>query len=88
MYSIQEIVEAIDATVLQRSGCERTIRNLCLDSRQVILPDKSVFIALPGIMHDGHIYLKDAHQKGSWSVILLMPFNHSLQCIAANINFR
>jgi alanine racemase len=64
MYSIQEIVEAIDATVLQRSGCERTIRNLCLDSRQVILPDKSVFIALPGIMHDGHIYLKDAHQKG------------------------
>ncbi len=62
-YHLKDIAEIIKARVL---GTETLsiIRHVCIDSRKVIFPSQSIFIALKGIKNDGHHYIKDAYNKG------------------------
>lgn len=40
------------------------IRNLVIDSRKIVSPEFSLFIALPAARRDGHSFIADAYEKG------------------------
>ncbi|MDQ1771359.1 bifunctional UDP-N-acetylmuramoyl-tripeptide:D-alanyl-D-alanine ligase/alanine racemase [Labilibaculum sp. A4] len=40
------------------------VKTLSIDSRSLQLPGETLFFALVGARHDGHLYIKDLYQKG------------------------
>ncbi len=66
-YSIKEITEIVSGElVLQASslGIMDRIEHLLVDSRRIIYPETSVFIAIKGSRHDGHKYLQEVYDAG------------------------
>jgi alanine racemase len=63
-YTIQQIAEITGGVFLNQPVVDVTINRLLLDSRQVIFPETSLFIALQGRRHDGHAFLEDLCQGG------------------------
>ena len=64
MYIFQKIIKAIEAKLLQTSQVNAPIQHLLIDSRKIAYPAKSLFFAIQGERHDGHVFLKDLYQKG------------------------
>ena len=62
-YHITDIAKIINAEIIS-PDTSAFIKHICIDSRKVIFPSQSIFIALKGIKNDGHLYLKDAYNKG------------------------
>ncbi len=69
-YSIRQIADIIGGVFLNAPPLDCAIEHLLLDSRQVIFPANSLFIALQGRRHDGHDYLEDLYRKGVRNFIL------------------
>ena len=61
-YSIAEIAQAISGEVIGNSSLQ--ISRLLIDSRNLTYPSESLFIAIKGERHDGHLYIPDLYQKG------------------------
>ena len=60
---------------------------LLTDSRQLSFPDQSIFFAIKGERHDGHLFLSELYQKGVREfVIEIGSFTESLRKEAANWN--
>lgn len=62
-YSINEIAECTQGQLI-RSGVSDNISQICLDSRKVFLASESVFFAISGNNHDGHLFLPELYKKG------------------------
>ncbi len=62
-YPVQQIAEITGGSFLAPPQ-DATIEHLLLDSRQVIFPASSLFIALQGRRHDGHEFLKGLYASG------------------------
>lgn len=65
-YNIHDIAEIISGVFVQENDERKrmTIEHLLIDSRKVIYPETSVFIAIRGAQNNGHAYLTDAHTAG------------------------
>lgn len=62
-YPIQQIADIMGGQFLAPPS-EAAIEHLLLDSRQVIFPASSLFIALQGRRFDGHEFLQDLYDSG------------------------
>lgn len=62
-YSIENIATVVKARFLQKKE-NGYIDHLLLDSRKIIFPQTSLFIALKGPRRDGHSFIGELYQKG------------------------
>jgi alanine racemase len=51
------------------------IEHLLLDSRKIIFPQSSLFIALKGSRRDGHIFINELYQKGVRNFVVSQEIN-------------
>jgi alanine racemase len=61
-YSVKEIGEVIDARIV--GNADFTFQNVFMDSRTIASPERSLFIAIRGERHDGHLFIYDLFQRG------------------------
>ena len=71
-YSIHDIAGIISGELIQEPAENKKtpIQHLLIDSRKVIYPESSVFIAINGERNNGHQYLKDAYAAGIRNFII------------------
>ena len=69
-YTIRQIATITGGQLLAPREGEDPVEHLLLDSRQVIFPETSLFIALKGRRHDGHDYLQELQQVGVRNFII------------------
>ena len=65
-YFIKDIAQIVSGSFVQFYEVvnPNAIAHLLIDSRKVIYPESSVFIAISGERNNGHHYLKDAYDAG------------------------
>ena len=63
MYSIQHIAQIIHAEALLQHA-EDTIEHLLIDSRKNIVPQSSLFFALPSARRNAHSYIPELVERG------------------------
>lgn len=63
VYHITEIAKITNGRFLQQAS-DDAIRNLSLDSRKLTEPEHTLFFAVKGKRHDGHLFLADLHSRG------------------------
>ncbi len=63
MIQTGKIAEITDAKILSFHA-DTAVHYLLLDSRKIISPANSIFFAIKGIRHDGHLYLPALYKKG------------------------
>lgn len=65
-YFIKDIADIVSGTLVHQSSATVPvpIEHLLIDSRKVIYPESSVFIAISGTRNNGHHYLNDAYTAG------------------------
>ncbi len=61
--NFNQIAQVCQGNVLQFSNPE-AIQNLCLDSRQWVLANGTLFFAIRGRYHDGHQFIAELYQRG------------------------
>lgn len=69
MYSVRQIAAAIKGTPVKLNS-DSIITRLAFDSRKVIEPSHTLFFAIRGRRHDGHLFLKELYQKGVRNFII------------------
>lgn len=72
-YPVQKIARVVEGRFLFSPPHEGVIEHILLDSRQVIFPATSLFIALQGRRHDGHDFIGDLCQSGVRNFIISAP---------------
>lgn len=77
-YSIEKITKIIKGERLSSPLFHPTIQHLSLDSRQIIFPQNSAFIAIVGEQQDGHKYLSDVYSSGVRCMIVSQKVDASL----------
>jgi Alr-MurF fusion protein len=63
-YNIKEIARIIKASFLAECKENSLVKDLLIDSRSLTSPLTSLFFAIKGKRHDGHIYLQELYVKG------------------------
>lgn len=63
-YRVSEIAKITNGKLYAASDDSRLIENLFYDSRKLVFPENTLFIALIGDRNDGHKYLKELYEKG------------------------
>jgi len=61
-YTLKSVASAIEGNYFGKENIQ--IHSLSIDSRSLLLPEKTLFFALLGDRHDGHSYIKDLYRKG------------------------
>ncbi len=70
-FSLQEILKIIDGEILSPGIANADqISSISIDSRTVVEPASTLFVALAGERHDGHNYLTELYKKGVRSFIV------------------
>ena len=85
-YTIKQIAAILNAQFLQENKSannESSIEHLLIDSRKIIFPESSVFIAIKGERNDGHAYIQDVYDAGVRNFII-ETYNYT-SLINANI---
>jgi alanine racemase len=63
-YHMREIAELTGGKILLQNPSTGPITHLLTDSRKIIYPESSLFIAIRGDRNDGHRYLRDVYDLG------------------------
>lgn len=63
-YTISEITRIVKGELIQENNENTLINELITDSRQLILPDGSLFFALTSKRNDGHKYIEELYNRG------------------------
>jgi len=61
-YNIQDIANIVSGELVKASGGK--ISYLLIDSRKILYPRESLFIALRGTRNDGHLFIDDLYNAG------------------------
>ncbi|MCU0421791.1 MAG: bifunctional UDP-N-acetylmuramoyl-tripeptide:D-alanyl-D-alanine ligase/alanine racemase [Bacteroidia bacterium] len=66
MYTIHDLARITNGVLIQGEVTLQQVHiaHLLIDSRKVIYPESSVFIAITGSRNNGHLYLQDAYDTG------------------------
>ncbi|TAJ14155.1 bifunctional UDP-N-acetylmuramoyl-tripeptide:D-alanyl-D-alanine ligase/alanine racemase [Marinilabiliaceae bacterium JC017] len=62
LYNLHDIASMTGGKLIHPH--EDNISRILIDSRKVFTPEQTLFIALKGRNHDGHLYIKDLYQRG------------------------
>jgi alanine racemase len=73
-YHLENIVTVVKARVLLKNG-NPLVEHILLDSRKIIFPHTSLFIALKGPRRDGHSFIEELYQKGIRNFLVGQDFN-------------
>ena len=77
-FSVDEIVSICKAELLQSTEKNILITGIVTDSRHIADGKNILFIALKGSRHNGHLFLKEAYDKGIRTFLISeMPENFS-----------
>ena len=68
-YHIENIAAIVKGKFLLRNS-NPLIEHLLLDSRKIIFPQSSVFLALKGSRRNGHLFIQELYEKGVRSFIV------------------
>lgn len=63
-YTVAQLGEMMEATLLQAVEMEAVVRQVVFDSRRVDFPKTSIFFAFKSIRNDGHQYIADLYHLG------------------------
>ena len=63
-YFINDIADIVSGTLISSTTSAVAIEHLLIDSRKVVYPETSIFIAITGHRNNGHHYLQDAYDAG------------------------
>src|SRR5579864_2184991 len=64
-YTVSEVAKALKAKLYPPKGYEDSaIDKLLIDSRSLIEPEGTLFVALKTSKNDGHFYIHELYQKG------------------------
>ncbi len=63
IYTIKDVAQILDGKIVGTPSSEH-IHYLITDSRKIIFPESSLFFALKGPQHDGHVFVTKAIQTG------------------------
>ncbi len=63
-YCLSEIAEITNGKLYAASRDSQLIKHLIYDSRKLVFPENTLFIALVGDRNDGHTYLEELYKKG------------------------
>ncbi|MCL6525061.1 MAG: bifunctional UDP-N-acetylmuramoyl-tripeptide:D-alanyl-D-alanine ligase/alanine racemase [Thermoflavifilum sp.] len=63
-YTPQQISTIVGGTIYGTASEATTITQLCIDTRKILDPLQSLFIALKGQTRDGHDFISDAYARG------------------------
>lgn len=63
-YTVSEITRIIKGELIQESNANALISELVIDSRQLIVPEGSLFFAITSKRNDGHKYVEELYNKG------------------------
>lgn len=90
-YYIADIAEIVGGKIIHASNSlsnTNPIEHLLIDSRKVIYPESSVFIAISGERNDGHNYISDVYEAGVKNFIvekkssrISIPLTHDVNII-------
>lgn len=86
-YYITDIAEITGGKIIHSSDSSHAnqIQHLLIDSRKIIYPESSVFIAIKGDRNDGHKYIQDVYDAGVRNFIVETLHATSLQNNDVNI---
>lgn len=63
-YTCKQLASACNGVLHSDISEEKIIRFLSTDSRKIVFTEKSMFIAITGLSHNGHDFIKSAYEKG------------------------
>ena len=64
LYSTSKIAQITDGKLITSDGKDLVIRDLVIDSRHLLEPEESMFVALVSARNDGHRYIEDLSKRG------------------------
>lgn len=79
-YHIPDIADMVQGKWVHQSGLAESypVQHLLTDSRKIIYPETSLFIAIHGAQRDGHTYLKEVYDAGVRNFLVERNRDHSL----------
>ncbi|MBK9149670.1 MAG: bifunctional UDP-N-acetylmuramoyl-tripeptide:D-alanyl-D-alanine ligase/alanine racemase [Saprospiraceae bacterium] len=77
MYTAQLIGEILQTKDSYLADPLADIEYLVTDSRRIDFPEKSLFFAISGTLHDGHDYIQDAVNIGVKNIVAERDFDHN-----------
>lgn len=63
-YTLRQIASLVPGSTMVADGPDAALEYYQFDTRQLHSPDKTVFLALPGLHRDGHDFVQAAYDKG------------------------
>lgn len=76
MYTARLIGNILQVQDLNLADPLADIEYLATDSRRIDFPEKSLFFAISGTLHDGHDFIEDAASKGVKNIVTEKDFDH------------
>ena len=84
-YTVSEITRILKGELIQESNENALISELVIDSRQLIVPDGSLFFAITSKRNDGHKYIEELYNKGVRNFVVEVEPSNLLLLYDANI---
>ncbi|MEI6059944.1 MAG: hypothetical protein WCR72_04510 [Bacteroidota bacterium] len=84
-YTIGEIVQIVKGELIQESDVNAVVSELVIDSRRLIVPERSLFFALTSKRNDGHKYIEELYNKGVRNFVVATEPANLLLFYDANI---
>ncbi len=84
-YTIGEITRIVKGELIQENDSNALISELVIDSRRLIVPEKSLFFALTSKRNNGHKYIEELYTKGVRNFIIETEPSNLLLLYNANI---
>jgi len=75
-YSTHDIAQIVSSSV-SNTNVKREVTTVSVDTRQIVTPRSTMFVALPGTMHDGHIYIQTAYDIGVRSFLVKQEIDNA-----------
>lgn len=70
MVKVIQIAEWLEADTTHISNPNANIQHLCIDTRKILQPESSIFFALYGNIHNGHLFIQEALDKGIKNIVV------------------
>ena len=84
---LSEIIRYMEPRETILGTPEAFVTELAIDSRKVLLPERTLFFAIETEKNDGHLYVRSLYQVGVRNFVITKVMNDFAQCIEANFIF-
>lgn len=84
-YSIGEISRIVKGELIQENDENMAVSELVIDSRRLVVPEKSLFFALTSKRNNGHKYIEELYNKGVRNFVIENEPANMLLLYNANI---